>query len=119
MHLELYGLNQAKKIIITGAFCNLFVSYFLYFVVKIPGASFWLNQDSFSKVTLVTASILFTSTIAYVTSEIANATIITKLKVFFQSKWFIVRAIFSTSVASILDTTFMLPVIITHLLSVA
>ena len=111
---ELYGLKQARKIIITGALCNLFVSYYLYLVVKIPGASFWLNQDIFSQVTLITSNILFTSTIAYVISEIANAKIISKLQVFFKSKWFLVRAVFSTSIASILDTTFMLPVIISH-----
>ena len=106
---ELYGLNQAKKIIITGAFCNLFVSYYLYLVVN-----FWLNQDSFSKVTLITSSILFTSTIAYVVSEIANATIVSKLQFFLKSKWFFIRALSASSVASILDTTFMLPVIISH-----
>jgi hypothetical protein len=83
-------------------------------VVKIPGASFWLNQGVFSQVTLVTSNILFTSTIAYVTSEIANATILSKLKVFFKSKWFISRAIFSTSIASTIDTIFMLPIIILH-----
>jgi len=111
---ELYGLKQARKIIITGALCNLFVSCYLYLVVKIPGASFWLNQDIFSQVTLVTSNILFTSTVAYVISEIANAKIISKLKVFLNSRWFLIRAIFSTSIASILDTTFMLPVIISH-----
>ena len=111
---ELYGLDQAKKIIITGAFCNLFVSYYLYLVVKLPGVSFWLNQDSFSKVTLITSSILFTSTIAYVVSEIANATIVSKLQFFLKSKWFFIRALSASSVASILDTTFMLPVIISH-----
>lgn len=111
---ELYGINQARKIIITGALCNLFVSYYLCLVVKIPGASFWLNQDSFSQVTLITSNILFSSTIAYVISEIANANIISKLKIFFKSKWFFIRAICSTSIASILDTTFMLPVIILH-----
>ena len=111
---ELYGLKQAKRIIITGALCNLFVAYYLYLTVKIPSASFWLNQNNYSQITLITSSILFTSTIAYVSSEIANATIVSKLKIFFRSKWFVIRAIFSTSTACIIDTVFMLPVIITH-----
>ncbi|MCR9192825.1 MAG: queuosine precursor transporter [Gammaproteobacteria bacterium] len=111
---ELYGLKQAKRIIITGALCNLFVAYYLYLTVKIPGAEFWLNQKNYSQITLITSSILFTSTVAYVTSEIANATIVSKLKLFFRSKWFAVRAIFSTSTACVIDTTFMLPVIIAH-----
>jgi len=111
---ELYGLKQAKRIIITGAICNLFVAYYLYLTVKIPSASFWLNQNNYSQITLITSSILFTSTVAYVSSEIANATIVSKLKVFFRSKWFIIRAIFSTSIACVIDTVFMLPVIIAH-----
>lgn len=111
---ELYGLKQAKRIIITGALCNLFVAYYLYLTVKIPSASFWLNQNNYSQITLITSSILFTSTIAYVSSEIANATIVSKLKMFFRSKWFVIRAIFSTSTACVIDTIFMLPVIISH-----
>lgn len=111
---ELYGLKQAKRIIITGAVCNLFVAYYLYLTVKIPSASFWLNQSNYSQITLITSSILFTSTVAYVSSEIANATIVSKLKGCFRSKWFVVRAIFSTSIACTIDTIFMLPVIIAH-----
>lgn len=111
---ELYGLKQAKKIIITGAICNIFASGYFYLMVKIPGATFWVNQDPFSKTILITANILFTSTIAYVVSEIANAKIVARLKIFFNNKLFIIRAIASTSIATIVDTTFMLPVIIKH-----
>ena len=73
-----------------------------------------MNQDAFSQVTLITSNILFTSTIAYVASEISNAHVLSKLRIFFNNGWFFIRAIVSTSIASIVDTTFMLPVIITH-----
>ena len=83
-------------------------------VVQIPAVNFWTNQEKFSQIILVISSILFTSTIAYVASELINAKIISKLKLFFNSKWLFIRIIISTSVASIVDTTFMLPIIITN-----
>jgi queuosine precursor transporter len=108
---EVYGLKRARQVIITGAFCNLFVSGYLFVVIKVPHASFWVNQAAFEKINLTTSSILLMSTVAYLASEYVNAKIIAKLKILLQGKWLLGRAITSTAIAAIVDSTLMLPII--------
>ena len=109
---EVYGLKQARIVIFTGAICNIFVALYLYFVIAIPHAPFWQNQLTFAKTTTITAKILLNSTLAYIVSEYANAKIISKLKILLKGRWLLARAISSTSIAAIIDSTFMLPIII-------
>lgn len=108
---ELYGLKKAKQIIFTGALCNIFISLYLYLVIKIPQVSFWENQEPFSKINYTTSKILLTSTFAYLASEYINAFVISKLKFLLKGRWLLGRAITSTSIATIADSIFMLPII--------
>ena len=109
---EIYGFKKAKIVIFSGAVCNLLVSSYLYFIIKLEPSPVWLNQESFEKTNLITSQILLNSTFAYVVSEYSNAKILYKLKVMMRGKLLILRALISTSLASVIDTLFMLPIII-------
>ena len=111
---EVYGLKRTKVIIFTGAACNLFVSLYFYSVVRTPYTipAYIEQVDRFNIVTTITANILLTSTFAYIVSEYVNAKIIAKLKILLNGRWFLIRAITSIVIATILDSVLMLPIIL-------
>lgn len=108
---EVYGLKKTRQVIFTCGFCNLFVGGYLFLVVKIPPAHFWMNQNTFSQTTIMTSSILLASTAAFIASEYVNAKAIAKLKILLQGKWLPIRAATSTGIAAVVDSTLMLPII--------
>lgn len=109
---EVYGFRKSRKIIFMGAACNLIISAYLFLIIKIPHAPFWHNAESFSRTTFITATILLNSTVAYLVSEYMNAKVISKLKTLLNGRILLFRAIASTSTAAIIDSTFMLPIIL-------
>lgn len=111
---EVYGFKQARTIIITGAFCNVFVSIYLYGVIALPSAPFWHNDNMFIESSTIVANILLSSTIAYLASELLNAILLSWLRGLTKGKFLLPRALTSTSLAIIIDTTFMLPVIFSY-----
>lgn len=111
---ELYKIKSAKSIILTGAACNIFVSFYFYLILKIPSPDYYINNAEFSKIMLITSNILFNSTLAYVISEFSNVFIISNLRILFKNKYFFFRAVISVTLASIIDTIFMLPIILSR-----
>lgn len=104
--VEFFGKKTSKDIIFAGFFINLMAVLIFYIVILLPAYDGWTMQEAYASVLGFTPRIVFASLIAYVTSNLLNATIFVKLKngngLF--SKSFIARAIGSSAFAHIIDS---------------
>lgn len=102
---EVYGFTASRKTI-GIAFCySCFFSIFVYLVCLLPPSEHWNDQEAFEKIFIVSPRIVFGSIISYFIGEIINTTIIAFLKIKLQGRYFAIRAVFSTLVGSLLEST--------------
>lgn len=102
---EVYGFTASRKAIWI-AFCySCFFSIFIYAVCLLPPSEHWNEQEAFEKIFLVSPRIVLGSVISYFIGEMINTTIIAFLKIKFRGEYFALRAIFSTLIGSLLEST--------------
>lgn len=102
---EVYGFTASRKVIWTALLCNLFMTSALVIACYLPPSDFWNDQDCFEAIFLMSPRIFFASMLAYVVGEGINAFIISSLKLRFSGKYFVSRAIFSTSIGVLIETS--------------
>lgn len=101
---EVYGFSCSRKAIWQALFINCIFSTFLYFITILPPSEHWGEQESFEKLFFVSPRIVIASLLSYLVGEMINATIISSLKIKFSGRYFVVRAIFSTFVGSLIES---------------
>jgi len=102
---EVYGFDVSRKIIWLGLFANLVIQVGAYIIIYLPPAKFWQGQQAFFTVFGISFRIFFASMSAYIFGELLNSFILAKLKVSTSGKYFFIRAILSTVIAALFDTT--------------
>ena len=101
---EVYGYQQARKVIWLGFFCNLIFVIFAWLGQLLPPASFWTNQQAYVAILGYTPRLLLASFLGYLTGEFSNSFVLAKMKIMTKGKWLWSRTISSTIVGEGLDS---------------
>ena len=101
---EVYGYQQARKIIWLGFACNLVFVFFAWVGQVLPAASFWDKQAAYESILGYTPRLLAASFLGYLVGEFANSFIMARMKVMTGGRWLWSRTIGSTVVGQGLDT---------------
>ena len=102
---EVYGFKVSRRIIWTGLFGNLIVVFGSLIVVAIPSSPHWDHQKAFEIVFGTSVRILIASVSAYLFGEFINSIVLAKLKVKTRGRYFWLRALGSTIIGAIFDTS--------------
>ncbi len=101
---EVYGFRAARAVIWLGFACNLVAVGAMQLAIALPAAGFWENQDAYQDVLGTTWRIFLASLAAYLVGELANASVLARMKVATQGRWLWSRTIGSTIVGQGLDS---------------
>ena len=101
---EVYGFDKAKKVVWLGFLANIVFVTAIYIVQILPSAPFWTNQEAYEAILGFTPRLLLASFVAYLVGSLANAKILSKMKVATQGKFLWMRTIGSTIVGEGLDS---------------
>ncbi len=101
---EVYGYNQARRVIWLGFFCNLITVVAIWLGQVLPAASFWDGQAAYERILGYTPRLLGASFLAYLVGEFANAFVLAKMKIATNGRWLWTRTIGSTLVGQGLDS---------------
>lgn len=102
---EVYGFSSGRKTIWIALFANCIFSVFLYGIALLPPSEHWTDQENFEKLFFVSPRIVIASVVSYLIGEMINASIIASLKIKFKGKFFAMRAIVSTCIGSLIEST--------------
>ena len=101
---EVYGYDQARRVIWLGFFCNLIAVIAIWVGLVLPAADFWDGQAAYERILGYTPRLLVASFLAYLVGEFSNAYVLSKMKVATQGRWLWTRTIGSTLVGQGLDS---------------
>jgi uncharacterized integral membrane protein (TIGR00697 family) len=102
---EVYGYQQARKVIWLAFICNLIFVIFIWVGQILPSAPFWEGQAAYESILGYTPRLLVASFLGYLVGEFANSFILAKMKILTQGRWLWSRTISSTVVGQGLDTS--------------
>jgi uncharacterized integral membrane protein (TIGR00697 family) len=101
---EVYGYDQARRVIWLGFFCNFIVVLTIWLGKIIPPPSFWDGQAAYERILGYTPRLLAASFLAYLVGEFLNAYVLAKMKILTQGRWLWTRTIGSTLAGQGLDS---------------
>ena len=101
---EVYGYDQARRVIWLGFFCNLIVVVAIWVGLVLPAADFWDGQAAYERILGYTPRLLGASFLAYLVGEFSNAYVLARMKIATQGRWLWTRTIGSTLVGQGLDS---------------
>jgi queuosine precursor transporter len=101
---EVYGYDQARRVIWLGFLCNLIVVAATEAARVLPAAPFWDGQHAFERILGYTPRLLVASFLAYLLGEFANAFVLAKMKIATGGRWLWTRTIGSTMIGQALDS---------------
>lgn len=101
---EVYGYQQARKVIWLGFLCNLVFVLFAWLGQIMPSATFWTNQESYENILGYTWRLLLASFLGYLAGEFANSFVLARMKLATRGRWLWSRTIGSTIVGEGLDS---------------
>ena len=101
---EVYGYAGSRRAIWVGFGASALLSAMSAFVVWVPPAPEWNNQNAFETVFNVVPRFVAASLIAYWCGEFTNSYVMAKMKVWTEGKWLWSRTIGSTVAGQMIDT---------------
>ncbi len=101
---EVYGFRATRRAIVTGFATALLAVATFAVVARIPGASFYGNDDAFSAVLGPVGQIVLASVVGYVCGQLTNAWVLTRMKARTAEKRLVARLAGSTGAGEVVDT---------------
>ena len=102
---EVYGFRVARRVIVLGFACNLLAVAAIQAAIALPAAGFWAeNQPSYETVLGTSLRLFAASLAAYLCGELANAFVLSRMKVLTRGRFLWSRTIGSTLVGQALDS---------------
>lgn len=101
---EVYGFQKAKNVVWFAFLGNLLFVTAAYIVQILPGAPFWANQEAYEAILGFVPRLLLASFVAFLVGSLANAKVLSKMKVATNGKHLWLRTIGSTIVGEGLDS---------------
>jgi queuosine precursor transporter len=102
---EVYGYQQARRVIWLGFLCNLLVVMTIMLLERLPAPGFWDGQDAYERILGFTPRLLLASFLAYLVGEFANSAVMAQMKVATEGRFLWMRTIGSTIVGQGLDSS--------------
>jgi uncharacterized integral membrane protein (TIGR00697 family) len=106
---EVYGYARSRRVVWAGFGALVFASFMSWFIVNLPPAAGWENQDALEKMFGSTPRIVAASLIAYFTGEFTNSYVLAKMKLITDGKYLWMRTISSTIVGEAADSLIFYP----------
>jgi len=107
---EVYGFQQARRIIWLGFLCNLVAVVAIWVGKLLPSAPVFEAQQAYERILGSTPRFLVASFVAYLAGEFANSFVLAKMKVKTKGRWLWMRTIGSTLVGQGVDTLIVLSI---------
>ncbi len=107
---EVYGFQQARRIIWLGFLCNLVAVVAIWVGKLLPSAPVFEAQQAYERILGSTPRFLVASFVAYLAGEFANSFVLAKMKVKTKGRWLWMRTIGSTLVGQGVDTFIVLSI---------
>lgn len=101
---EVYGYKATRKIVRYALYAQVLMALVYALVQYLPAASFWDAQGSYESILGVVPRIVFASLVAFFAGELANAYILSRMKVLSSGKQLWKRTISSTVIGQAIDT---------------
>ena len=102
---EVYGFRRTRSVIWLGFLCNLLVVLAIWVGSLLPPAEFWKeNVAAYETILGYTSRLLMASFIAYLTGELANSIVLSRMKQVTKGRWLWSRTIGSTIIGQGLDS---------------
>jgi uncharacterized integral membrane protein (TIGR00697 family) len=101
---EVYGYQQARRVIWLGFACNLVAVIAIWMGGLLPSAPVFEAQAAYDRILGSTPRFLLASFLAYLAGEFSNAYVLAKMKVKTKGRWLWARTIGSTLVGQGIDT---------------
>lgn len=106
---EVYGYARARKVVWAGFTAMAFASFMAWFVVGLPPADGYANQEALEKILGGTPRIAGASLIAFFCGEFCNSITLAKMKLWTNGKMLWARTIGSTVVGEAVDSLIFYP----------
>jgi uncharacterized integral membrane protein (TIGR00697 family) len=107
---EVYGYQQARRVIWLGFLCNLVTVVAIWIAQKLPPAPVFEAQAAYERILGSTPRFLLASFIAYLAGEFSNSFVLAKMKIITKGRWLWTRTIGSTLVGQGVDTVVVLAI---------
>jgi len=107
---EVYGYQQARRVIWLGFFCNLIAVVAIWVGKILPSAPVFEAQGAYERILGSTPRFLAASLLAYLAGEFANSLVLAKMKIRTRGRWLWARTIGSTIVGEGIDTLVVLSI---------
>ncbi len=101
---EVYGYGASRRAIWIGFFASGLLSLMCVFMVWLPPAPGWHNQEAYRTVFYQVPRMVAASLIAYWCGEFANSFVLAKMKLWTDGKYLWTRTVGSTVVGQAVDT---------------
>lgn len=101
---EVYGFSDSRRTIWLALLFNLLFSGLMYLIMLLPSGPDWQEKEAFETIFALSPRVVIASISSYFVGELVNSSIISYLKVLLRGKRFIFRALFSTLVASFIES---------------
>lgn len=102
--VEVYGYKLAKQTIWMAFILAAFMAIFLQFIVELPAAPGWNNQEAFATTLSQVPRIFIASLFAFWVGSFSNSISMAKIKILTKGKYLWIRTIGSTIIGEFLDT---------------
>jgi len=107
---EVYGYQQARRVIWLGFLCNLVAVAAIWIAQKLPPAPVFEAQGAYERILGSTPRFLLASFLAYLAGEFTNSFVLAKMKIITKGRWLWTRTIGSTLVGQGVDTVVVLTI---------
>ncbi|WP_018300913.1 queuosine precursor transporter [Fangia hongkongensis] len=99
---EVYGFNVTKLVIWSSVAMGFISTTLIMLVINLPAPDFWNNNDAFRTVLGNTWRIVIGGYIGNIVGSFINAILISKLKIAFKNKYFLLRSVMSSIIGVII-----------------
>ncbi|MDB6096699.1 MAG: hypothetical protein JWM09_977 [Francisellaceae bacterium] len=106
---EVYGFALSRKVIWGALIANLFMALACQLAISLPHASYWHKQEAYQTIFGMTARLMMVSVFTYFIGEFMNTLIISKLKIYMRGRNFWLRALCSSAVGELIETSLFIP----------
>lgn len=106
---EVYGYARARRVVWSGFIALIFASIMSWFVVVIPPAPTWPNQQAYETCFGTTPRIVAASLLGFFAGEFTNSFVLAKMKVWTEGRHLWARTIGSTVAGELVDSLIFYP----------
>ncbi|NDE89701.1 MAG: VUT family protein [Alphaproteobacteria bacterium] len=107
---EVYGFKRARQLIITTLLCFFFYALMSQIVIALPHSAAWQHQAAYETIFSIALRSFIAGSLAYLTGELTNSWIMSRMKTLTHRNSFYTRALVSTIVAELTNTAVFIPI---------